>query len=91
MGVTQHLGRRLGVARLGSGVQGGGHGALALGAALLFGVLRDGVHLAELAVLDRRHASGECQAVALEPQLGSRVDRLQTRLSGGQRTRVIGQ
>ena len=77
MHVLENVQRRLGVAFARRLVQHLRHLSFAFSAALLFGILRDGVELHKPAVFDRRHARRIGQRVALQAFLGGEIDALQ--------------
>jgi hypothetical protein len=76
MHVFENVQRRLSVTFAGGLVQHFGHFRLALCAAFLFGILRDGVELHQPPVFGRRHASGVGERVAFQPFAGGEIDAL---------------
>ena len=76
MDVLENVERGLSVAFTRRLVQHLGHLGLALGAALLFGIFRDGVELYQSAILLRRQPSRISQRVALQAFFGGEIDTL---------------
>ncbi len=68
--------RRFGVAFSRRLMQHFGHFRFALCAALLFGILRDGVELHQPSIFGRGHASGVGERVAFQPFAGGEIDAL---------------
>ncbi len=89
MHVLENVQRRFSVTFAGGLVQHFGHFRLALCAALLFGILRDGVELHEPPVFGRRHASGVGERVAFQAFFGGEIDALKHRFGSFDFARLV--
>lgn len=82
MAVLEQFKRRLGVARQRRAVHDLRQFQFGVSAALHFGHVRNGVHLAQPLVFDREQARGQREVVPLEAEPGSVVDALQDGFGG---------